>query len=155
MAKPGLIIPGMAGFAGVVKSTTLSPGTANSAAVGQNNLLCAKKTSSMVRSWTSLHTIGNIPIKGQAERFSQITIHFQMKGWDMMKTTEPEEAVGGIAEEIASAIRGRRSSTTVTVNMAEYERQQAERARERAVRRELDPYGLGLWGPIDDDEADR
>ena len=40
----------------------------------------------------------------------------------------------------------------VTINMAAYEEQRAERAEERRRRRELDPYRLGLYGPVDDDE---
>ena len=40
----------------------------------------------------------------------------------------------------------------VTINMEAYERQRAERAAERRRRRELDPYRLGLWGPIEDDD---
>ena len=38
----------------------------------------------------------------------------------------------------------------VTVNMAGYERQQTERARDRTFRRNLDPFNIGLYGPIDE-----
>lgn len=40
----------------------------------------------------------------------------------------------------------------VTVNMWQYECQQAEKAWDRIYRRQLDPYRLGLYGSIDDDE---
>ena len=40
----------------------------------------------------------------------------------------------------------------VTVNMVEYERQQAEREGDRRLRRHLDPFRIGLYGPIDEDE---
>ena len=40
----------------------------------------------------------------------------------------------------------------VTVNIPLWERQQAERALERQRWRELDPFRIGHWGPIDDDE---
>jgi len=40
----------------------------------------------------------------------------------------------------------------VTVNMVEYDRHQAEQAAKRRHRRLLDPFKLGLYGPIDDDE---
>ena len=45
-----------------------------------------------------------------------------------------------------------RRADWVTVNMAAYEQQQAERTAERRRRRELDVYRLGLYGPIDDHE---
>jgi hypothetical protein len=40
----------------------------------------------------------------------------------------------------------------VTINIPEWERQQAEKLEERRERRRLDPCRLGLYGPIDDDE---
>ena len=40
----------------------------------------------------------------------------------------------------------------VTVDMTQYEHQQAEKAWDRIYRRQLDPYRLGLYGSIDDDE---
>jgi len=40
----------------------------------------------------------------------------------------------------------------VTVNIPLWERQQAERARERQRWRELDPCRLGHWGSSDEDE---
>jgi hypothetical protein len=40
----------------------------------------------------------------------------------------------------------------VTVDMELYERQQAQRAAERAQRRAIDPCGLGLYGPVEQDE---
>jgi len=40
----------------------------------------------------------------------------------------------------------------VTVNIPLWERQQAERARDRQRWRELDPFRLGHWGPIDEDD---
>jgi hypothetical protein len=39
----------------------------------------------------------------------------------------------------------------VAINFAAYEAQQAERARERAQRRALDPDRLGLYGHLDED----
>jgi hypothetical protein len=45
-----------------------------------------------------------------------------------------------------------RRSDWVTINLVEYERQCADRAEEKRFRRQLDPYRLGLYGPIDDDE---
>jgi hypothetical protein len=44
-----------------------------------------------------------------------------------------------------------RRSDWVTINMAAYERQCAERAAERRERRALDPCRLGLYGPTDDE----
>jgi hypothetical protein len=38
----------------------------------------------------------------------------------------------------------------VFINEAEYERQLAEIAADRARRRALDPYRLGIWGPTND-----
>jgi hypothetical protein len=40
----------------------------------------------------------------------------------------------------------------VTVNMAVYEEQQRQRREDRRRRRELDPFRLGLYGPIDEDD---
>lgn len=40
----------------------------------------------------------------------------------------------------------------VTINIPEWERQQADKREERRWRRNLDPYRLGLYGPTDDDE---
>jgi len=40
----------------------------------------------------------------------------------------------------------------VTVNIPAWERQQAEKARDRQRWRDLDPCRLGLYGPIDDDD---
>jgi hypothetical protein len=40
----------------------------------------------------------------------------------------------------------------VTINFELYELQQAEKAREREYRRQLDPCRLGLYGPVDDDD---
>jgi hypothetical protein len=44
-----------------------------------------------------------------------------------------------------------RRADFVTVNMAAYEAQQADKDRERAVRRARDPYRLGLYGNVDED----
>jgi hypothetical protein len=40
----------------------------------------------------------------------------------------------------------------VTINFAEYERQQAEKAAYKRYLKDLDPCRLGLYGPLDDDE---
>jgi hypothetical protein len=40
----------------------------------------------------------------------------------------------------------------VTIDMVAYEEQQRWKAEQRRRNRELDPYRLGLYGPIDDDE---
>jgi hypothetical protein len=40
----------------------------------------------------------------------------------------------------------------VTVDMEAYERQQAQRAAERAQRRAIDPCGLGLYGPVEQED---
>jgi hypothetical protein len=40
----------------------------------------------------------------------------------------------------------------VTINIAAWERQQAEKAMERKRWRDLDPFRLGHWGPVDEDE---
>jgi hypothetical protein len=47
-------------------------------------------------------------------------------------------------------VRPKRSDQ-VTIRMDLYEQQMAERRAERRRRRELDPYRLGIWGPIDDE----
>jgi len=39
----------------------------------------------------------------------------------------------------------------VVINMAAYEAQLRDRAVDRAYRRWIDPYGLGLYGPLDDE----
>jgi hypothetical protein len=60
-------------------------------------------------------------------------------------------AARGVAEVVTV-----RRPEWVTVNMAAYERQwemaQADRAAARAHRKAIDPYNLGHWGPIDEDE---
>jgi len=40
----------------------------------------------------------------------------------------------------------------VTINIPLWEYQQAEKARDRKRWRELDPFRLGHWGPIDEDD---
>jgi hypothetical protein len=40
----------------------------------------------------------------------------------------------------------------VTINMAVWEAQQEDKREARRRRRMLDPYRLGHWGPIDEDE---
>jgi hypothetical protein len=40
----------------------------------------------------------------------------------------------------------------VTINVAEWERQQRDKLEERRWRRSLDPCRLGIYGPTDDDE---
>ena len=56
-----------------------------------------------------------------------------------------------------NATRGRdeivsvRRADYVTVNVAGYERQQAERAAERAHRRQIDPFRMGLYGSNDEE----
>jgi hypothetical protein len=40
----------------------------------------------------------------------------------------------------------------VTIRIDLWAQQQAERRAERRLRRQLDPYRLGHWGPIDEDE---
>ena len=47
-------------------------------------------------------------------------------------------------------VRPKRSDH-VTIRMDLYEQQIAERREERRRKRELDPYRLGIWGPIDDE----
>jgi hypothetical protein len=42
-----------------------------------------------------------------------------------------------------------RRADFVTVNMAAYEQQQADKARDRAAQRARDPYRLGLYGKVD------
>jgi hypothetical protein len=39
----------------------------------------------------------------------------------------------------------------VSINVAAWEQQQAWKREDRRRRRELDPYRLGLYGPLDDD----
>jgi hypothetical protein len=43
-----------------------------------------------------------------------------------------------------------RRSDFVTINMEAWEAQQRAKAEDRRLRRALDPYRLGHWGPIDD-----
>ena len=45
-----------------------------------------------------------------------------------------------------------RRSDFVTINMAVWEAQQEEKAEARRRRRALDPYRLGHWGSVDEDE---
>jgi hypothetical protein len=45
-----------------------------------------------------------------------------------------------------------RRADWVTVDIEAWERQQAERAAERAQRRAIDPCGLGLYGPVEQDD---
>jgi hypothetical protein len=45
-----------------------------------------------------------------------------------------------------------RRSDFVTINMPLWEEQQAAKREERRRRRAIDPYRLGHWGSIDDDE---
>lgn len=40
----------------------------------------------------------------------------------------------------------------VTINIPAWEEQQAWKQEEKRRRRELDPYRLGLWGPVDYDD---
>ena len=40
----------------------------------------------------------------------------------------------------------------VTINVAEWERQQEDKRADREWRRNLDPYKLGIYGPTDDEE---
>lgn len=40
----------------------------------------------------------------------------------------------------------------VTINIAAWEEQQRWKAEDRQRRRDLDPFRIGHWGPIDDDE---
>ena len=44
-----------------------------------------------------------------------------------------------------------RRSDYVTIRMDLYEQQQREKAEDRRRRRELDPYRMGLYGPVEDD----
>ena len=43
-----------------------------------------------------------------------------------------------------------RRSDFVTINMGLWEAQQREKKEARRLRRALDPYRLGHWGPVDD-----
>jgi hypothetical protein len=45
-----------------------------------------------------------------------------------------------------------RRSDFVTINMAVWEAQQEAKREDRRRRRVLDPYRLGHWGPVDEDE---
>lgn len=45
-----------------------------------------------------------------------------------------------------------RRADFVTVNMRAYEEQQMLKAEDRRHRQMIDPYRLGHWGPVDDDE---
>jgi hypothetical protein len=45
-----------------------------------------------------------------------------------------------------------RRSDFVTINMAVWEAQQEDKREARRARRRLDPYRLGHWGPIDEDD---
>jgi len=45
-----------------------------------------------------------------------------------------------------------RRSDFVTINMELYEAQQEDKREARRARRRLDPYRLGHWGPIDEDD---
>jgi len=45
-----------------------------------------------------------------------------------------------------------RRSDFVTVNIPLWEAQQAEKREARRQRRMIDPYRLGHWGPVDDDD---
>jgi uncharacterized radical SAM superfamily protein len=61
-----------------------------------------------------------------------------------------------LKDEVARAL-GRESgivrsgSSTVTLNIPLWEWQQEQKQAERRRLRELDPYRLGIWGPIDDE----
>ena len=45
-----------------------------------------------------------------------------------------------------------RRSDFVTINMAVWEAQMREKREQRRLRRVLDPYRLGHWGSVDEDE---
>jgi hypothetical protein len=45
-----------------------------------------------------------------------------------------------------------RRSDFVTINMAVWEAQQEDKREARRARRRLDPYRLGHWGSVDEDE---
>jgi hypothetical protein len=45
-----------------------------------------------------------------------------------------------------------RRNDFVTIRMDLWEEQQRQKAEERRHRRMLDPYRMGHWGPVDDDE---
>ena len=45
-----------------------------------------------------------------------------------------------------------RRSDFVTINMAVWEAQQEDKREARRMRRRLDPYRLGHWGPVDDED---
>jgi hypothetical protein len=85
----------------------------------------------MGQSWIPVHTIRPILLEGKAGRSSQSMIPSRMKEW-MGEMAERDE-------------RSEAAKRWVTVNMVEYERQQAELARERRLRRELDPWNLGIY----------
>jgi hypothetical protein len=45
-----------------------------------------------------------------------------------------------------------RRNDFVTINMEVWEAQQQDKREQRRLRRALDPYRLGHWGPVDEDE---
>ena len=51
----------------------------------------------------------------------------------------------------SGVVRVRRTDF-VTINMELWEEQQREKREDRLRRRVLDPYRLGHWGPVDEDE---
>ena len=61
----------------------------------------------------------------------------------------PADPNYGRSEE--GVVRVRRSDF-VTINMELWEAQQEEKREARKRRRTLDPYRLGQWGPVDEDE---
>ena len=60
----------------------------------------------------------------------------------------PDDPNYGGSDE--GVVRVRRSDF-VTIRMDLYEAQQREKAEARRMRRAMDPYRLGYWGPFDDE----
>jgi hypothetical protein len=67
---------------------------------------------------------------------------------DAVVTVAPEDPNARGGDRVVEV----RREDFVTINFELYELQQAEKARHRRYLRELDPYRMNLYGPIDDDD---
>ena len=72
---------------------------------------------------------------------------------DVVRDAEPHvsRADPNYARSEGGVVRVRRSDF-VRINMEVWEAQQQEKREQRRLRRALDPYRLGHWGSVDEDE---
>jgi len=71
---------------------------------------------------------------------------------EVVRDAEPHvsRADPNYANSNSGVVRVRRSDF-VTINMELYEAQQQAKREDRRMRRSIDPFRLGHWGPIDED----